>query len=54
MTCQNCPSEPGTYVEEATHHDIDTTTTEVAIYCRGCDAELHTETETRRAKHRLY
>ncbi|WP_158598764.1 MULTISPECIES: hypothetical protein [unclassified Haloarcula] len=54
MTCPDCPESTGTYAVEETYHGIDTTTINVTVYCRGCDAELHTETETRRAKHRLY
>jgi hypothetical protein len=54
MTCPDCPDSTETYAEEATHHGIDTITTEVTVHCRGCDRIVHQETETRLAKHRPY
>ena len=50
MTCPDCPDSTRTYAEEATYRDLTTVTTEVAVYCRGCDAILYEETDTRRAK----
>jgi len=53
MTCPDCP-DSGTYAVEETHHGIDTVTTEVTIYCRGCDRIVHEETETRLAAYQPY
>lgn len=54
MTCQNCPDSTGTYEIEATYRDLSTETTETTVYCRGCDSEVHKETDTRRATHQPF